>query len=114
VIVAEFDPLELGIARASLGDLRGGDAAHNSGVVRAVLGGQPGPVRDIVVLNAAAAIAASEGLKPVVDRYDALALAKVLGDGVARASEAVDSGAAGRLLARWAEASHRLAIPGQR
>jgi anthranilate phosphoribosyltransferase len=114
VISAEFDPLDLGIARASLDDLRGGDAAENAGVVRAVLGGQPGPVRDIVVLNAAAAIAASEGLTPVVDRSDAGALARALGDGVALARAAIDSGAAGQLLARWAEASHRLAIPGQR
>jgi anthranilate phosphoribosyltransferase len=113
-IAMEFDPLQLGIARASLGDLRGGDASRNSGVVRAVLDGQPGPVRDIVVLNAAAAIAASEGLRPVVDRRDTEVLAKALGDGVARASEAIDSGAARQLLARWAEASHRLAIPGQR
>ena len=62
-------------------------------------------MRDTVVLNAAGAIVASEGLKSVVDRNDAGALSKALGDGVARASEAIDSGAAGQLLARWAEAS---------
>jgi anthranilate phosphoribosyltransferase len=116
VVRTEFDPLALGIARSSLDDLRGGDAAHNSGVVRAVLAGEPGPVRDIVVLNAAAAVAASEGLRPVVEpgATSAEALAKALGDGVARATTAIDSGAARQLLARWAEASHRLAIPGQR
>ena len=62
VAVTETDPLSLGIARATLADLRGGDAAHNAGVVRAVLSGERGPVRDIVLLNAAAAIAVSEGL----------------------------------------------------
>jgi anthranilate phosphoribosyltransferase len=84
---------------------------RNSAVVRAVLSGQPGPVRDIVVLNAAAAIAASAGLTSEAAGKAAVteALAKVLGDGIARAGEAIDSGAAGQLLARWAEASHRLA-----
>jgi anthranilate phosphoribosyltransferase len=107
VASAEFDPLALGIPRASLDDLRGGDAVRNSAVARAVLSGQPGPVRDIVVLNAAAAIAASAGLTSGAAGTEALA--KVLGDGIARAGEAIDSGAAGQLLARWAEASHRLA-----
>ncbi len=116
VVTAEFDPLTVGIPRASLDDLRGGDAARNSGVVRSVLAGTPGPVRDIVVLNAAAAIAASEGLKSVAapGATVAEALSQALGDGIARACEAIDSGAARQLLARWAEASHRLAIPGQR
>ena len=40
-----FDPTSLGLGRASLDDLRGGDPAHNAGVVRAVLAGQRGPVR---------------------------------------------------------------------
>ena len=49
-----------------------------------------------------------------MDSHGTEVLAKALGDGAARASEAIDSGAARQLLARWAEASHRLAIPGQR
>ncbi len=118
VAVTELDPLSLGIPRATLDDLRGGDAAHNAGVVRAVLSGEPGPVRDIVLLNAAAAIAASEGLGfaaqagggTAVAGGTALAegLVKALAAGMARAAEAVDSGAAARLLARWAEASRGL------
>ncbi len=87
----------------ALDDLVGGDAARNAEVARAFLGGAPGPVRDTVLLNAAAALAAEAG----VDSPDALVQA--LADGYARASQAVDSGAAADLLARWAAASRRLA-----
>jgi anthranilate phosphoribosyltransferase len=112
VTVTEIDPLSLGLPRARLHDLRGGDAAHNAEIVRSVLAGAPGPVRDIVVLNAAAAIAASEGLgfvaasgQPAV----AEGLAKALSGAITRAADAIDSGAARDLLARWAQASRRLA-----
>ena len=106
VAAADFDPASLGLPRASVGDLRGGDAAHNAAVVRSVLSGDPGPVRDIVLLNAAAALAASEGLTglPASD-----ALGKALTDGLSRAAEAIDSGAAANLLTRWSQASQRLA-----
>ena len=57
-----LDPADLGLARCPARDLRGGDAAHNAAVVRAVLAGEPGPVRDTVVLNAAAALAAAAGV----------------------------------------------------
>jgi len=117
---AEFDPAALGLPRASLADLRGGNAEHNAGVVRSVLAGERGPVRDIVLLNAAAGLAAAAGfvavtpagttagsaVPPATDVLDALE--KALADGLARAAEAVDSGAAERLLARWAETSQRL------
>jgi anthranilate phosphoribosyltransferase len=108
VSTADFDPLSLGLNRASLDDLRGGDAARNAGVVRSVLSGAPGPVRDIVVLNAAAALAAAEGLHghPAAD-----ALPKSLADGLARATEAIDSGAAAQLLTRWSQATQRLSTP---
>src|ERR1700722_17095428 len=59
VAETEFSPADLGLAPASLADLRGGDAAHNAAVARAVVAGEPGPVRDIVLLNAAAALAAA-------------------------------------------------------
>ncbi|HEY6297672.1 MAG TPA: anthranilate phosphoribosyltransferase, partial [Streptosporangiaceae bacterium] len=67
-----------------------------------VLAGEPGPVRDIVLLNAAAALAAAAGV-PGPD-----ALIPALADGYARAGQAVDSGAANALLDRWIEESHRL------
>jgi anthranilate phosphoribosyltransferase len=111
---AEFDPAELGLPRASLADLRGGDAKHNAGVVRSVLAGERGPVRDIVLLNAAAGLAAAEGFSAGTSPASSItdtpgALEKALADGLARAATAVDSGAAERLLTRWAETSQRLA-----
>jgi anthranilate phosphoribosyltransferase len=105
VAAAELDPAELGIPRARPEDLRGGDAAHNAAVARAVFGGEAGPVRDLVLLNAAAALAADRGVSRPED------LAGVMSEGLARAAEAVDSGAARALLGRWAEASRRLAPP---
>lgn len=116
-----FDPAALGLARSTLADLRGGDPARNAAVARAVLAGEAGPVRDIVLLNAAAAMAAAGGLGEVAAARSAdpavtaagtgEALAKALADGLARAAQAVDSGAAAALLARWVDASNRLATP---
>lgn len=112
VSLAEFDPSALGLPRASIDDLRGGDPAHNADVVRSVLAGRSGPVRDIVLLNAAAAMTAAQlsaaGPSGVTS---ADLLTKALGDGLARAAEAVDSGAAASLLDRWTQASNRLATP---
>ncbi|EFL06061.1 anthranilate phosphoribosyltransferase, partial [Streptomyces sp. AA4] len=56
-----FDPQSLDIPRATAEDLRGGDAAANAEVVRELVSGKTGPVRDAVVLNAAAALAAFAG-----------------------------------------------------
>ncbi|MER8102614.1 anthranilate phosphoribosyltransferase [Kitasatospora sp. NPDC094016] len=90
-----LDPRELGIATAAPDALRGGDAAHNAGVVHAVLDGEQGPVRDAVLLSAAAGLAAlTPSERPVVERLAAA---------LPRAAEAVDSGAAAALLKRWAE-----------
>jgi anthranilate phosphoribosyltransferase len=128
VTATSFDPAALGLPRASIADLRGGDPAVNAAVVRAVLAGQAGPVRDIVLLNAAAAITAarlgaagsgsgsssSSSSGPGQDRVscaDSDSLAKALGDGLARAAAAVDSGATADLLDRWTRASNRLATP---
>jgi anthranilate phosphoribosyltransferase len=104
VAEASFDPASLGIPRSAPGDLAGGDAARNAEVARAYLGGTPGPVRDAVLLNAAAALAAEAGV-PGPE-----ALVPALADGYARAAAAVDSGAAADLLVRWAAASRRLAM----
>jgi anthranilate phosphoribosyltransferase len=119
-----FDPAVIGLPRTTLDALRGGDAAHNASVVRSVLGGETGPIRDIVLLNAAAAIAVSEGLGAVSAARGSdpeasafatgEALAKTLADGVARAAAAIDCGAAAALLTRWVEVSNRLATPQQR
>ena len=100
VVASCFDPASLGLARSSLEDLRGGDAATNAAVAQAVLAGAPGHVRDAVVLNAAAALAA----------YDAStgSLESRLEAGMARASAALDSGAAAAALDRWVTVSQRL------
>lgn len=103
VAQTKLDPAGLGIARSAPEDLRGGDPARNAAVARAVLAGEPGPVRETVLLNAAAALAAAAGV-PAPD-----ALTAALSDGYARAAVAVDSGAAHTLLDRWVQASARLA-----
>ncbi|WP_113699579.1 anthranilate phosphoribosyltransferase [Nonomuraea lactucae] len=97
-----FDPADIGLPRARLADLRGGDAAHNARVAREVLAGQRGPVRDIVVLNAAAALVAADGSPPARD------LTEVLSSAAKRAADAIDSGAAPDVLDRWVSASARL------
>ncbi|GAB2803775.1 anthranilate phosphoribosyltransferase [Actinoallomurus bryophytorum] len=97
-----FDPADLGIPRATPDDLRGADAPYNARVARAVLAGEPGPVRDIVALNAAAALVAADGTPPAEDLTEALRAA------YARALEAIDSGRATALLDRWAELTRRL------
>ena len=95
-----FDPAELGIARASLADLRGGDATVNAAAARELLTGRPGPVRDAVLLNAAAALAAY--------RASPGALVDRLRDGLVAATAALDSGAAEVALSRWVEVSGSL------
>jgi len=95
-----FDPASLGIPTGTLQDLRGGDATVNATVAHNLLGGASGPVRDAVLLNAAAALAAYEGGDgDLVDRLRA---------GWHRAAEALDSGAAALLLERWVRISQSL------
>jgi anthranilate phosphoribosyltransferase len=96
--VRRFDvmPEEAGLPRARPADLKGGDAEANAGAIRALLGGQHGPYRDIVLLNAAAAL---------------LVAGKVpnLKDGVGEAAKAIDGGGAKRALERLAAVSHMAA-----
>ncbi|HHU39484.1 MAG TPA: anthranilate phosphoribosyltransferase [Propionibacterium sp.] len=98
-----FDPRELGIARTSKESLVGGPPPHNAQVVRDTFAGAPGPVRDIVALNAAAAILAFDGPDPDAD------LAGQLAEPLSRAREAIDSGAASGLLDRWVALTRALA-----
>lgn len=99
----DLDPRELGIPRASIDDLVGGDAEHNAEIVHRVLAGDRGPVRDIVVLNAAAGLVSFELAKDpsqfqraILDRFR---------DKMAVAEEAIDSGAAARKLEEWIAAT---------
>ncbi|QSB16204.1 anthranilate phosphoribosyltransferase [Natronosporangium hydrolyticum] len=89
------DAADLGLARCGDGDLRGGDPAYNADVTRRLLAGEPGPVRDAVLINAGAAVAVAEGADLTGD------LTKALRAGLERATEALDSGAAAEVLARW-------------
>ena len=80
-----LDPRELGLAPATIDDLRGGDATFNAEAIRQVIAGEPSPHRDIAVLNAAAALV-------VVGR------ASDLSSGVSLACEVVDDGRAANIL----------------
>jgi len=90
-------PSDFGIARATPDDLRGGDAPQNAAIVRQVIAGGRGAARDIVVLNAGAAL------------YVAGRVGSVR-EGIAAAAAAIDSGAAGETLDRMARASRAEAV----
>ncbi len=80
-------PEEFGVARAPLEAIRGGTAAENAALIRRILGGEAGPARDIVVINAAAALVATGS-------------AANFREAAAMASSAILSGAASEKLAR--------------
>jgi anthranilate phosphoribosyltransferase len=105
VTATVVDPATFGIARATTEQLRGADRAHNASVAREILAGGGGPVRDAVLLNAAAAIAAYDGLA-------APSLDEALGRGLDVARRSVDSGDAKDLLDRWVHASERARAAG--
>ncbi|OLB92397.1 MAG: anthranilate phosphoribosyltransferase [Actinobacteria bacterium 13_2_20CM_2_66_6] len=88
----QLDPAELGLQRASVESMRGGGPAENARLAREVLGGAKGPRRDVVLLNAAAALRAA-------------GLAHDWKDGLGLAAEAIDSGRGGEVLQRWATIS---------
>lgn len=92
---AVLDATDLGIPRATLADLRGGDVAYNADAVRRLLAGETGPVRDAVLVNAAAALATQGPLNTD--------LTEALRAGLLRAADSIDSGAAARTLDRWIE-----------
>jgi len=85
VRIYEVTPEDFGLERAPLDAISGGDAAHNAGLIRAILSGERGPRRDIVLANAAAAIVAS-GRAP-----DFL-------EGALTAAQSIDSGEARKKL----------------
>lgn len=90
-----FDPLGFGFPRARLAELVGGEAAANAEEAHNVFAGAKGAVRDAVVLNAAGAMVAHAGLSSHAEWLPSWE------DGLARAAEAIDSGAAARLLEHW-------------
>ncbi|MEJ7690874.1 MAG: anthranilate phosphoribosyltransferase [Nocardioidaceae bacterium] len=93
----ELDPADLGLPYVQPEELRGGDVAFNVDVVHRLLDAEPGAVRDAVLLNAAAGVAAYDVRDaPLVERLSA---------GLERAAEAVDSGKAKAKLAEWLAAA---------
>ncbi|QMU75864.1 anthranilate phosphoribosyltransferase [Streptacidiphilus sp. PB12-B1b] len=94
-----FDPHDVGVEYVGIEALRGADAAYNAKVARRVLAGEPGPVRDAVLLNSASALVA-------LDQTDA-PLVEQMRAAMKRTAESIDSGAAEQVLARWAQATHR-------
>ena len=87
VVEREWTPADFGLGPAPIDALRVSGAAESAGMIRRLLAGDRGPVREMVLANAAAALwVAGE---------------PTLAGGVARAAEAIDSGRVARLLARW-------------
>ena len=83
-----LNPQDLGFSLATPADLLGGDAPQNAAILRDIFNGAKGPKRDVVALNAAAALYVS-------------GVASNLKDGVAKARQALDSGAAKATLEAW-------------
>jgi anthranilate phosphoribosyltransferase len=88
-----LDSRDLGLKRASADDLAGGDAASSAKIARRVLEGEPGAKRDVVLLNAGAAL-------------EVAGFAGTLQEGMATAARAIDEGDALAALARWVEVSN--------
>lgn len=99
VVRTVLDPAELGLSPAQPEDLVGGPPAHNAQVARDVFAGQSGPVRDIVLANAAAALLAYRGID--LDQP----LAPQMGACLTDAARALDDGSATRLLATFVAAT---------
>jgi len=87
-----LDPQELGLPLASLSDLAGGDLEKNAEITREVLGGQKGPRRDVVLLNAAAVLAVG-------------GKARDLREGLAQAAQSIDRGKAFEKIGELVEMS---------
>ena len=97
----EVTPESVGISRGTLADLAGGDAAENAAIVRSILSGQAGPRRDVVLMNAAAALLAA-------------GKAADLAEGVALARHSIDSGRAMAALDALAALSRQLSAAASR
>lgn len=87
ITTAQFQPSDFGVARSTLDQIQGGDAEENERITRAVIAGEAGPHRDVVVINAAPAIVVA-------------GLADGFEDGILLAQQAIDGGAAAAVLER--------------
>ena len=93
VVEFEVDPEDAGLRRASIDDLKGGEPAHNAALMRELLGGAHGPLRDVVLLNSAASLI-------IAGR------AERLRDGISLAAMSIDNGAARQMLERLVAATN--------
>jgi len=114
VAESSLDPGRVGLPRHEASDLRGGEAPVNARIARSFLAGEPGAVRDTVLLNSAAALVAydlADDRSPTTS-LDAPSVAgnltNLLQAALGRAAASVDSGAAGRVLDRWVETTRKL------
>jgi anthranilate phosphoribosyltransferase len=101
IVKERIEPQDFGIARAPIEALVGGDAAENAAISLAIFAGERGAPRDAVLLNAAAAIAAYEG------EFD-MDIRTRITNGLSRATAAIDSGDATKLLNRWIALSQEI------
>ncbi|CAN5437596.1 anthranilate phosphoribosyltransferase [soil metagenome] len=104
VVADTLDPTVFGLARASAEDLRGADAETNAHVVRRLVAGDRGPVREAVVLNAAAAIVAEGGL-PGSSAVAGQSLTDRFAQAIRRADRAIEDSSAAVTLDRWIQVS---------
>ncbi|WP_411085505.1 anthranilate phosphoribosyltransferase [Streptomyces sp. 061-3] len=93
-----FDPRDVGLQLVPVEALRGADASYNADVARRLLAGETGPVREAVLLNSAAALVALDPGEGTLNEQ--------LAAGIAKAAEAIDSGAARAALERWVTVSN--------
>ncbi|WP_150462894.1 anthranilate phosphoribosyltransferase [Nesterenkonia ebinurensis] len=96
----ELRPADVGLDQVAVEDLRGGTAQQNAETVRGVLSGEPGPVREAVLLNAAAGLVALD--ETACDE----ALVTRLRKKMELTAESIDSGAAAQVLHHWVEFSN--------
>ncbi|MBN1843644.1 MAG: anthranilate phosphoribosyltransferase [Deltaproteobacteria bacterium] len=90
-----IEPEDFGMTRADISDIRGGDAEQNAAIVREILAGQPGPKRDIVLLNAGATFYAARK-------------AQDIHEGINMAAESIDSGMAAQKLEQLIEKTNQV------
>lgn len=108
VTMCTLDPARLGIRRSRPEELVGGAVPVNVAAAREMFAGRTGAVRDAVLLNAAAALAAHAGLGDVTGEAAGPALESAMAQGLSQAADAVDSGAGARLLDDWVQLSTTL------
>src|SRR6476659_3059453 len=94
-----LDPAKFGLGKVKPDELAGGDAPYNADIARRIIDGEKGACRDVVVLNAGAALRVA-------------GFAESLEEGMATAARAIDDGEAAKTLTRWVEVSNMSNVSG--